>query len=364
MNGTGIRALVVEDSLSWQQIVAELLMEMGMHVDIADSYKSAVEALHRAPHRIAVIDLALGDGDVDNQDGLRVLEVVPRLDPGCVSLMLTGYATVDLAVSALTQFRAFSFLEKSAFNRAEFRDLVYQALASAPVMEAKSDSGVTENVSVPSSGHPEQVLGTPILVVEDDAGWRGILAEILGEVGCSVKVCSGFGEALGYLQRDGFSLAVVDLNLDGIPPDARDIRHINDQTPHLDGTQLLSKLCEQNIPAIVVSGLGAPASITRIFNEYGIFAFLEKQTFNRQTFLDTVLTALAVHRIPEALAELTERELEVLELLAQGATNNAIAQTLFISANTVKRHLKAIFHKLGVHTRAAATAKAIQARQS
>jgi len=47
--------------------------------------------------------------------------------------------------------------------------------------------------------------------------------------------------------------------------------------------------------------------------------------------------------------------------LAQGKTNKDIADALVISTNTVKRHLKAIFDKLGVHTRAAATAKAIGA---
>ncbi len=62
----------------------------------------------------------------------------------------------------------------------------------------------------------------------------------------------------------------------------------------------------------------------------------------------------------QELADLTAREIEVLALLAQGKTNKDIADALVISTNTVKRHLKAIFGKLGVH-RAAATAKAIGA---
>jgi RNA polymerase sigma factor (sigma-70 family) len=55
---------------------------------------------------------------------------------------------------------------------------------------------------------------------------------------------------------------------------------------------------------------------------------------------------------------LTEREREVLDLLAQGLTNKEIAEKLIITTNTVKRHLKAIFEKLDVHTRSAATSKA------
>ena len=59
------------------------------------------------------------------------------------------------------------------------------------------------------------------------------------------------------------------------------------------------------------------------------------------------------------LADLTPREFEVLRLLARGMTNKEISETLVITTNTVKRHLKAIFGKLDVHTRAAAAAKAI-----
>ncbi len=56
---------------------------------------------------------------------------------------------------------------------------------------------------------------------------------------------------------------------------------------------------------------------------------------------------------------LTEREREVFDLLAKGMTNKEIADVLVITTNTVKRHLKAIFEKLGVHTRSAAAAKAV-----
>jgi DNA-binding NarL/FixJ family response regulator len=52
------------------------------------------------------------------------------------------------------------------------------------------------------------------------------------------------------------------------------------------------------------------------------------------------------------------RELEVLRHLADGATNKAIAAELVLSVRTVDRHVSNIFAKLGVSTRAAATAYA------
>jgi DNA-binding NarL/FixJ family response regulator len=57
---------------------------------------------------------------------------------------------------------------------------------------------------------------------------------------------------------------------------------------------------------------------------------------------------------------LTDREAEVLRLVARGRTNREIAAELFISDKTVARHLSNIFAKLGVSSRAAATAWAYE----
>ncbi|MBI4260742.1 MAG: helix-turn-helix transcriptional regulator [Actinobacteria bacterium] len=58
---------------------------------------------------------------------------------------------------------------------------------------------------------------------------------------------------------------------------------------------------------------------------------------------------------------LSPREAEVLLLVARGLTNPQIGEALFISARTVRKHLENVFAKLGVHTRAGATAAAFRA---
>jgi DNA-binding CsgD family transcriptional regulator len=62
----------------------------------------------------------------------------------------------------------------------------------------------------------------------------------------------------------------------------------------------------------------------------------------------------------QRIGSLSEREAQVLRLLAAGRTNRAIAAQLFISEKTVARHVSNIFDKLGVSSRTGATAWAFQ----
>lgn len=76
---------------------------------------------------------------------------------------------------------------------------------------------------------------------------------------------------------------------------------------------------------------------------------------------DLVHVESLIRRTPAGDAHgLTARELDVLRLVAAGKSNRAIAADLVISDHTVRRHLQNIFRKLGVSSRAAATAFAYQ----
>jgi len=64
-------------------------------------------------------------------------------------------------------------------------------------------------------------------------------------------------------------------------------------------------------------------------------------------------------RVPSP-STLTLREREILSLIAQGMTNELIAETLFISVQTVRNHIKNIYDKLQVHSRAQVVVKAFR----
>ncbi len=352
----GSRALVVEDEQAWQQIVSEILLDCGLEVDVAASLDEATLLLRQTPHRLAVVDLALGEGEAANQDGLRVLEAVQRQDPGCIPILLTGYATVELAVKVLRDYGSLSCLRKASFDRAEFCDLVNRALSAAPAFAASPPEAPASG-QVSAVGELDAIvapLAGAVLIVEDDAGWRSLLSEMLTDVGYQVRLCNSYGEAAGCLRRDPYRLAVVDLSLCDDP-------WAGEAAAARDGYHLLALAEDRDVPTIVVSGIANPDEIERAYDDYGVFAYLEKQTFDRRAFLKAVSEVEVSSKVAQQLDDLTPRESEVLALLAQGMTNKQMADVLVISTNTVKRHLKSIFDKLDVHTRAAAAAKAVGA---
>lgn len=59
-------------------------------------------------------------------------------------------------------------------------------------------------------------------------------------------------------------------------------------------------------------------------------------------------------------SDLSPRELEVLNLLATGATNRSIADELFVSVNTVRNHVQQVLTKLGAHSKLEAVATAVR----
>ena len=79
------------------------------------------------------------------------------------------------------------------------------------------------------------------------------------------------------------------------------------------------------------------------------------------SYVDPVLAgALAASAVGGTLPKLTQRERDVLRLLADGLSNEEIGKRLFISAETVRTHVRKAMEKLDADTRTAAVARALR----
>jgi DNA-binding NarL/FixJ family response regulator len=136
--------------------------------------------------------------------------------------------------------------------------------------------------------------------------------------------------------------------------------------PRPDGLQCLDVI-RTRYPAIKVamlSGSHDPGLIERALG-HGASAFIQKSidpgdlaAVIRHITSGTVIQALARRESDAAAAEqaldLTDRELSILQALARGLSNGAIAKELWISQPTVKFHVRNIYRKLGVANRTGA----------
>lgn len=349
------RALLVEDDRMWEELLSEMLQDLGFTVHHVATYQAAEQAIIEGPYELGLFDVSLVAANHENQDGLRVLEEFRAHYPTTPAIILTGFATVDLTIQALTQLKANDFLRKEQFERRRFQETVQRVLGHRST-HLSSSASIMPIFAQPVIIEP---LNAHILVVEDNTAWQNIYEELLEEVGADFSLAVSYGEAHGLLRRTKFDAAVVDLKL------------ISSTKPqkNRDGFYLLRLTHQLNVPTIVVSALGQPQQIDQAYEEHKIFAFLDKEGFQRTTFIKTLRDAIA-HKIEpntltspsfepiegSPLANLTRRQLEVLELLAEGMTNNEIAEEIVVSVNTVKKHVLAIFKTLQVNTRSAAAA--------
>jgi DNA-binding NarL/FixJ family response regulator len=75
---------------------------------------------------------------------------------------------------------------------------------------------------------------------------------------------------------------------------------------------------------------------------------------------DLTLVMQQVRTAGRSPTDLTERELEVLQLMAGGASTDTMASTLYVSAHTIRSHVRHILEKLGAHSKLEAVAMAIR----
>jgi DNA-binding NarL/FixJ family response regulator len=142
--------------------------------------------------------------------------------------------------------------------------------------------------------------------------------------------------------------------------------------PVLDGVSAIAALREQGVEArvLVLTTYDTDRDVVPAI-EAGATGYLLKDAPREELFRairaafrgEAVLSPSVATRLmgqlrTPAQEALSQRELEVLRLIAQGTTNREAAAQLFISEATVKTHLLHIYAKLGVKDRAAAVAEA------
>jgi DNA-binding NarL/FixJ family response regulator len=202
-----------------------------------------------------------------------------------------------------------------------------------------------------------------LVVVDDHALFRRGLVGLLSEMpGFQVVGQAGDGEqALPIIEQAQPDIVLLDLNMpvmDGIAT-LRALR-----ARHLPVRVLMLTISQNDADLLDAIRSGADGYLLKNTEPEDLRRALihvaEGQGALSPEVTGPVLRAVSRFSTEDAGVLLSDRELEVLGCLVDGATTMQIAARLFISENTVKTHVRHIFEKLEVSNRAEAVGKALQ----
>lgn len=182
---------------------------------------------------------------------------------------------------------------------------------------------------------------TPVaFVVDDDEAVRDALALHLDLAGLTVRCCASAAEFLETASPDQPGCAILDIRM-----------------PGMDGLDLQQEMIRRGLtlPVIVITGHGDVTAAVRAFRA-GAVDFLQKP-FDEDLLIERVQEAFQrdraarsadaeVGEIRRRLALLSPRELEVMEMVAQGLPNKTIATRLAIGIRTVETHRARVLEKM------------------
>jgi DNA-binding NarL/FixJ family response regulator len=204
----------------------------------------------------------------------------------------------------------------------------------------------------------DQPAKVTVLVADDHPAVLEAVASYLQEHGIDVVGRAQDGEeALELIARRLPQVAVVDVRM-----------------PKLGGIEVARRLRGRTETQLLMfSGYGDRALLLEALDA-GVRGFVLKEAplddlvrainalVAGDSYVDPVLAGSLAAAASEHVPELTSREREVLRLLADGLSNEEIGKRLFISAETVRTHLRKAMDKLGAETRTQAVAVALRDR--
>ncbi|MBL7695154.1 MAG: response regulator transcription factor [Ferruginibacter sp.] len=156
-------------------------------------------------------------------------------------------------------------------------------------------------------------------------------------------------DAMQQLKENTPDAVLLDINLES-DTDGIDIaRYIQEhyQLPFIFLTSYSDRSTLERAKQVKPSGY-----IVKPFNERTLLASLEIAISNHAEEANHALPKLVMEKVNRQLhSPLSEREFELSQMIYEGKTNTQIAETLFITVNTVKTHLKSIYLKLDAGTR-------------
>jgi serine/threonine-protein kinase len=193
-----------------------------------------------------------------------------------------------------------------------------------------------------------------VVIADDSMLLRDGLAKLLTDAGIDVAAtASTAGDLLDVIERTSPDVAIVDIRMPPTHTDegivaAQAIAHTHPGV----GVLLLSQYLDSAYAARLLADVPERAGylLKDRVSDIAVLTDALRRITEGECVIDPTIVSRLMRRPRERdpLDGLTAREREVLGLMAEGRTNNAIGRALFLSGKTVEAHVHQIFQKLGL----------------
>jgi DNA-binding NarL/FixJ family response regulator/class 3 adenylate cyclase len=352
----------------------------GQAVDaVGDEFLAAFTAARPAAEAALAAQRALRDEDWPAGASVRVRI---GLHTGAPSFGDEGYTGIDIVRAArIANAGHGGQILVSAETLALLDGLAAVDLGSHRIQGLEQPERIHQVVAddlprdFPSLRNSTSTLGSDVTVVlaDDTVLLREGIARLLEDVGFEVVAQSGNAEdLLRHVAMHKPSVAVVDIRMPPTHTDEglRAAREIREGFPDT-GVLVLSQYVEAEyaMELLAASAESVGYLLKDRVADVDQFAAAVKRVAEGGSALDPEVVSQLVgrQRRDDPLAELSPREREVLSLMAEGRSNQAIADRLFITLRAVEKHVTSIFAKLGLpastddHRRVLAVLASLQA---
>jgi len=204
-----------------------------------------------------------------------------------------------------------------------------------------------------------------VLLADDREIYREGLAKVLREQEHIeiVSQCSNGWDAVQEAKETGPDVALIDTHISDCDS-VEATRHIKESKPEVKVAVLTDSKSEQELFSAIESGVtGYLLKDMKVVDLVKSIELIGKgEVVVSPPLGEKLIGKFASMKEKEAedQAGLTDREIEVIKLLAKGATNKEIAETLFVTENTTKVHVKNVLEKLQLRNRQQLAAFAVQ----
>jgi DNA-binding NarL/FixJ family response regulator len=218
-------------------------------------------------------------------------------------------------------------------------------------------------VNGPAGSGPQARIGSidprRILIVEDVAETRAWLCEVVGSAfpHAAIREAAHLEAARSLLEKGDFDLALIDIHLpDGSGIDL--LREIGRRSPQT--YCVIATVFGDDEHLFEALRAGARGYLLKEQSSEQLIRHLRGITEDQPPLSPSIARRVLQFFRPLECDALTPREVDVLSLLARGLRLKDVAAELGISAHTVGDHVKSIYRKLQVGTRAEATLQAVR----